>query len=186
MSHRIEFAYQAFAVPCPWDGRPRYLIAVQGGDNNLRDACHRIARSWEVQFLGTADEVLQQAVVFSGSCYGGSVKPMGRDASPQSYIRRIRRLLDATPASGPSPYGPSWKVRILASEQHPIVAEALMVISVAPRRIAEYGKALMVFEGVSPIDQGYWGLVSRYCGYGRLRPHLIPAWRLAEVHGLAA
>ena len=60
------------------------------------------ARSWEVCMLGSAEQVLKQAVYFAGACEGGSLKPGSRDCSPEAYIRRIRRLIedDAPPARG--------------------------------------------------------------------------------------
>lgn len=95
MSHRIEYQWAVLNVPAS-TALPagRFIVAVEAGDNNVRDArTGRRARSWDACMIGTASQVLRQAVHFAGACEGGGLKPIGRDCSPESYIARIRRLL---------------------------------------------------------------------------------------------
>jgi hypothetical protein len=106
MSYRIEYQWASWKLTAGPDtgGVDRFVVAIEGGDNNLRDAVTgKRARSWEVCMLGSAEQVLKQAVYFAGACEGGSLKPGSRDCSPEAYIRRIRRLIEdgAPPARGP-------------------------------------------------------------------------------------
>ncbi len=66
--------------------------------------------------LGSAEQVLKQAVYFAGACEGGSLKPGSRDCSPEAYIRRIRRLIEdyAPPARG------CWYPFVRVAEAHPL------------------------------------------------------------------
>lgn len=91
MSYRIEYQYAAFPVDTT-DGR-RFVIAVEGGDNNFYVGDRR-SRSWAVCMLGSASQVLRAAVYYAGCCAGGSLKPKGRDCTPESYVARIRRLVE--------------------------------------------------------------------------------------------
>ena len=119
MSYRIEYQWACWKLTAGPDtgGVDRFVVAIEGGDNNLRDAVTgKRARSWEVCMLGSAEQVLKQAVYFAGACEGGSLKPGSRDCSPEAYIRRIRRLIedDAPPARG------CWYPSVRVAEAHPL------------------------------------------------------------------
>jgi hypothetical protein len=117
MSYRIEYQWAVFRVPEAVDlAAPRLIVAIEGGDNNVREArTGKRARRWDVCMIGTASQVLKQAVYFAGACEGGLLKPAGRDASPEAYIRRIRRLVEqeSRPNSG------AWSPDIRVPENHP-------------------------------------------------------------------
>ena len=44
--------------------------------------------------LGSAEQVLKQAVYFAAPARVAPLKPGSRDCSPEAYIRRIRRLIE--------------------------------------------------------------------------------------------
>ena len=123
MSYRIEYQWTSWKLTAGQDtgGVDRFVVAIEGGDNNLRDAVTgKRARSWEVCMLGSAEQVLKQAVYFAGACEGGSLKLGSRDCSPEAYIRRIRRLIEdgAPPASG------RWYPSVRVAEAHPLAVHA--------------------------------------------------------------
>ena len=51
---------------------------------------------------------------------GGSLQPHGRHCTPESYIRRIRQLIDR--AGDKLPYG-RWQPRLRVAQDHPVVAD---------------------------------------------------------------
>ena len=58
MSYRIEYQWASWRLTAGPDtgGVDRFVIAIEGGDNNLRDAVTgKRARSWEVCMLGSAE-----------------------------------------------------------------------------------------------------------------------------------
>lgn len=62
MSYRIEYQWAAFAVAAASIGlaEDRYIVAIEGGDNNVYDTRkHRRSRSWEVCMVGTRTQVLR-------------------------------------------------------------------------------------------------------------------------------
>jgi hypothetical protein len=100
MSYRIEYQWASFvldATVAPGLPEPRYVIAIEAGSNNLTETDRlgreRRVRDWEIGMIGTKRQVLRQATRFASECEGGMLKPRGRSCSPESYIRRIRRLL---------------------------------------------------------------------------------------------
>ena len=124
MSHRIEYQWACWRVHAsPGQGAmPRFVIAIEGGDNNLCDAVtDKRSRSWDVCMLGTASQVLKRAVYFAGACEGGSLKPGSRDCTPEAYIRRIRRLIEG---EAPAPAQGNWYPRVRIPESHPLATHA--------------------------------------------------------------
>jgi hypothetical protein len=97
MSYEIEYDYHAMRLSTPPDAPTRFLAAVLTGSNNTYVGKQR-TRRWQVQYLGTEVQVLQQAVYFAAACEGGMCKPKGRDCAPEDYIRRIRNLLKDAPS----------------------------------------------------------------------------------------
>ena len=124
MSHRIEYQWTCWSVPgqsSTDSSGIRFLIGIEGGDNNCYEArTGRRARDWEICMLGSYEQVLKQAVWAAGACEGGSLKPGGRDCTPEAYIRRIRRLLEAATPSNPG----GWYPDIRVAESHPLVKHA--------------------------------------------------------------
>lgn len=176
MSYRIEYQWAAFMVA----GAPlglaedRYIVAIEGGDNNLYDSLtDKRVRSWDACMVGTRTQVLRQAVYFAGACEGGSLKPRGRDCTPESYIRRIRRLLDG--AAIPSLPG-RWQPELRVAPDHPAVAE-LRQMGLEPREEKRYGTLYAVAD-VPPEHLGaYFELIGRH--YSSLH-----AWCWITVHGM--
>lgn len=176
MSYRIEYQWAVFLVA----GGPlglsedRFIVAIQGGDNNVYEAdSGRRARSWEACLVGTRTQVLRQAVYFAGACEGGGLKPHGRDCTPESYIRRIRRLLEDTrdtPAQG------YWRPRLRVAPDHPVTVE-LRQCGVEPQEELRYGTSRTVFDVPAEHLATYFQLIDRY--YNEL-----PAWSWIEVGGL--
>lgn len=100
MSHWIEYQATAFVVPDGLGGLrgDRFIVAIEGGSNNLteraRSGRERCARDWYVGMIGTAQQVLTQTVRMAGDCEGMSLRIQGRATTPETYIRRTRRLLE--------------------------------------------------------------------------------------------
>lgn len=171
MSYRIEYQFAAFVAAHP-DGTPRFVIGVEGGDNNLYDTfTNKRSRSWSACFLGTATQVLKQAVHFAGACEGGCLKPLGRDATPESYIRRIRRLIEEPTATAHGYWCPSVDV----PKDHPLVNSALAIKLDAITEL-RYGKERILIT--VPADRTH--LVFDFKDQ---HPDLH-AWNLAQVRGL--
>ena len=58
MSYRLEYQWGAFHVPADSLGltQDRFIVAIEGGDNNVRDArTGKRARSWDACMIGTAE-----------------------------------------------------------------------------------------------------------------------------------
>lgn len=178
MSHRLEYQWAAFHIA----GAPlglsedRFIVAIEGGDNNLYEGrTGRRARSWDACMVGTRVQVLRQAVYFAGACEGGSLKPHGRDCTPENYIRRIRRLLDgegATPSRG------TWQARLRVTMPHPVV-EDLRCLGLDPSLERRYDTTRAVLDIPPERLAAYFGLIDRYIDE-------LPAWCWMEVGGLPA
>ncbi len=78
-----------------------YAIVTQIGSSNCYEmgngpgVCGRRSRHWQALALGTAGEVLQEAIRISGSCEGGSLKMRHArgDVTPEQYITSARNML---------------------------------------------------------------------------------------------
>jgi len=170
MSYRIEYQWAAFLERTARGDR--FVIAIEGGDNNVWTGSKR-ARSWSVCMLGSADQVLRQAVYFAGACEGGSLKPAGRDCSPEAYIRRIRRLV----AGADRPPSGRWYPAIELDGKHPGV-QYLAERGCERRDVVRYGVPLSAYE-MRERDRGVvFDLADEF-------PDLM-AWNLAKVSGLPA
>lgn len=98
MSYRIEYQFAALRIPGVLlaDGIDRFAVCIEGGDNNLYEGSGphaRRSRSWCCSMIGTSDEVMEDACEFASACEGGSLKPLGRDCTPEAYISRIENTL---------------------------------------------------------------------------------------------
>ena len=175
MSYRIEYQGACWRLPAtPERGAvERFVVAIEGGDNNLRDAVTgKRVRSWEVCMLGSAAHVLKTAVYFAAACEGGSLKPSSRDCSPEAYIRRIRRLIEADDAS--PQYG-NWYPHIRVPEAHPLVSHAQR-IGLSTAREQRYGDWLVRIT----LGEAQRDLVFDFAD----RHPDLQAWQLADVSGL--
>lgn len=122
MSHRIEYEFRTFLEVLPVSVNPnRYVVCVLGGDNNVYDHDGKRARSWDVSMVGDANAVLRKAVEYSADCEGGMLKLYGRETSPETYIRRIRRALAEAAPLDAFRY---WTPNVQVSPDSPVVAYA--------------------------------------------------------------
>jgi hypothetical protein len=174
MSYRIEYQWASWklAASPSLGGVDRFVIAIEGGDNNLRDSVTgKRVRSWDVCMLGSREQVLRQAVDLAGACEGGSLKPGSRNCTPEAYIRRIRCLVEGatTAASG------RWYPSVRVAETHPLVDHARQM-GLPIEREQRYGSW---FAGVRLNDEQrelVFEFVDRF-------PDLR-GWQLAAVSGL--
>ncbi len=176
MSYRIEYQWTAFAIA----GAPlglaedRYVIAIEGGDNNVYDRyTSKRSRDWEACMVGTRNQVLRQAVKFSGACESGCLKPHGQDCTPERYIRRIRRLLDSAKEADARGH---WRPRLRAAADHPAVAE-LRQLGLEPRQEQRYGVTSAVIEVPGEHLGAYFQVIDRHV-------HALQAWCWISVSGL--
>lgn len=178
MSYRLEYQYAAFRVEDVDTAVPRYVVAIEGGDNNLWNDTKR-HRSWSVCMLGTQEQVIKQTVMLSGSCYGASLRPNGRPCSPQAYIRRIQRLIARADQDRPRA---SWSRRIKVRDNHPLLHAAATRLP-APRIEQQWGSSWAVFNLPAESVEAYWALVDQFCGYDRCG-ELVSPHAFAEIWGL--
>jgi hypothetical protein len=183
MSYRLEYQYCAFRID-PADANidpPRFVVAIEGGDNNCysrvrRGSGHREkrSRSWDVCMVGTARQVLKQAVHFAGACEGGSLQPHGKACSPEAYIGRIRRLVEK---HSEPPAGSTWFPDVKVPEGHPAVAYAA-ALSLAMNTEISYGTPRVRIDIPRNRTDLLFDIVDRF-------PDLM-GWQLAGVIGLPA
>ena len=171
MSYRLEYQYAVFVDDSA--ATRRYVVAIEGGDNNCyENRSGRRSRSWDATMLGPESSVLKRAVYFASACPGGSLKPMGRDCTPESYIARIRRLLTtATPLTSAG----YWSPDVQLPKGHAAV---------------EFARSL----GLQTSDAVSYGRPIERVEISRDRRNLIfdiaesfpdlPAWTLVTVGGL--
>lgn len=178
MSYRIEYQWAAFTIA----GAPlglsedRFILAIEGGDNNVREArTGKRARSWEACMVGTQNQVLRQAVYFAGACEGGGLQPKGRCCKPESYIRRIRELLAASTAA---PAVGGWIPRLQAAAEHAAVEE-LRGIGLEVRSERWFGEPRAIVDVPSEHLAAYLRTMDRHID-------TLPAWCWIKVHGLPA
>lgn len=179
MSYRIEYRQLAVRIPAatlgkhaslPHPDRDRFVVLVEGGDNNLYDRDGRRVRSWGVQWLGTHDQVMKMVVRFAGDCEGGMLKPLGSDARPEQYIARIRRLLDAAVTHDPAMS--LWQPRVKVAADHPMVGH-LLSAGVHVDREKEYGSVVAVATLAEDQLPVYFELIEPYI-------EKTAAWALAQ------
>lgn len=174
MSYHIEYQWHAFRIEasCFHDGQTRFIVAVEGGDNNVYyNRNGRRVRDWTVCMIGTARGVLMQAVRRAGACEGGMLKPGGKDCRPEAYIARIRRLIEA---EQPRAAG-RWYPRVRISEEHRAVAY-LRDRGFTLGSESRYGETRATVEAPSDHLTLPFELIDRF-------PDLM-GWQLARVDGL--
>lgn len=175
MSYRLEYQWGAFHVPADALGlaADRFIVAIEGGDNNVRETkTGKRARSWNACMIGTAEQVLKQAVYYAGACEGGSLQPYGRCCSPEAYIRRIRRLID-----GPAYLQHGWwSAQLSVPTAHAIIADVRR-LGLEPVVAQRYGQGRASVAFPKERHRDFFRLVDRYIGD-------LPAWCFAEVNGL--
>lgn len=183
MSYRIEYQWLALVVDGVGGGaaEPRFVVAVEGGDNNVttrvwtgRRFVERRTRRWEVCMLGTARQVLRQAVAFGGACERGCLRPLGRECSPEAYVGRVRRLVAW---AGPPPCGVGWAPDVRVAVGHPALAYAES-LGLASREEVRFGHRSVRIDLPQTDRHRVFDFVDRY-------PDLR-GWELAVMAGLAS
>jgi hypothetical protein len=121
--------------------------------------------------IGTEIQVIKIAVEMAACCEGGILKPLGRDCTPESYIRRIRRLLEAPPGLERG----WWSARLRVPPSHAAVSLAKSLGLQITERVW-YGEpeAIVHFESSE---------LPRFFEFVDCFPDVRP-WRFAEVGGL--
>jgi len=173
MSSRIEYQWQVFRVVLAGTAAAeRFVVAIEGGDNNCSDwSTGKRARDWYVGMIGTEAQVLKQAVRAAGGCAGGSLQPHGEYCTPESYIRRIRRLLEK---AGTAERG-HWAPRIRIPVDHP-AAELARSLELTIEEGGCYG--IPETAATFPTER-----LAKFFDFVDRCPDLRP-WQVAEVYGL--
>ncbi len=172
MSYRLEYQYALFVDESA--AKPRYVVAVEGGDNNLYEHSGRRVRDWDVSMLGCEATVLKRAVYYAGSCEGGSVKPFGRDCRPETYVARIRRLLANGNSMSLRGY---WFPDVRLPQGHPAVDHARS-LGLVLRTEVSYGRPVEVVDIPSERRNLVFDFADLFTQ--------LPSWLLAKVGGLPA
>jgi hypothetical protein len=174
VSHRIEYQWAVFRVPATAHGldEDRFVVAIEGGDSNVFErATGRPARSWTVGMIGTATQVLKQAVSAAASCEGAMLRPEGRRCTPEAYIRRIRRVL-----ARPTPVPGRWIPAVRVAPEHPAAREAV-ALGLVPEMERRFAVARAVFTFPTHRLSDFFTFVDTHAD------DLSP-WQLAQVAGL--
>lgn len=184
MSHWIEYQAASFVIPAGMRGlrATRYVIAMEGGSNNLterlRNGRERAVRDWYIAMIGSADQVLRQAVKVAGDCEGMSLRLNGRRTTPEAYIRRVRRLLDSARQDVQAHVG----LCVTVSRHHALAARCKQ-FGMAEEQFTQYGQELSRLRPPAGEDGADWGLFFR-----AVEPCLhdgsVPPGRLGEVFGM--
>ncbi len=177
MSYRLEYQWGAFHIPSAMSGlnTDRFVVAIEGGDNNVRHAkTGKRTRSWCAGMIGTAEQVLKQAVYYAGACEGGGLQPRGRWCTPEAYIRRIRRLID-----GPTYLQHGWWTAELRIDSSHVAVAEVKHLGLEPRIEQRYGREQAIVPFPQERYTDFFQLIDKYGDD-------LPAWCFAEVHGLPA
>lgn len=106
MSYHLEYRYLVSRVPAEElaDGIDRFFVCIEAGDSNCYDHSGpraRRSRSWRVGMLGTLEDIMEQACYYAVGCEEG-LRVQGKTMTAESYIKKIRNLVEAAIASGSS------------------------------------------------------------------------------------
>jgi hypothetical protein len=162
MGHWIEYQAVCFTIPAGLRGaeRSRFVIALEGGPNNLtertRSGRERRVRDWYIGMIGTEVQVLRQAVRVAGDCEGMSLRLSGREATPEAYIRRIRRLL-AKPERDVTQH---ITLRATVPRHHPLVSRAKH-FGLAEQQFVGYGEEQSHLHPPCDASGADWGAFLR-------------------------
>lgn len=109
MSHHIYYRFLASRVPgaALADGIDRFFVCIENGDSRTYEhsgANARRARDWHVKMFGTLEDILEQACFYAVECEKGELKIQGKSCTPESYIKKIRNLVEQASASDASIY----------------------------------------------------------------------------------
>lgn len=189
MSYRIEYQWFGLRITsdvAPGLAEPRFVIAIEGGDNNLtttgREGVERRVRSWDIGMIGTETQVLRQATRYGSCCEPGGLKPAGRHCTPEAYIRRIRRVMaDAHAMGGSDPCLMQVSIGLGAElpASHPLVMNApIKGFSYIPE--GGYGQSWVKFQPVGPDHWAtFFAALDPYLDDFSLAPH-----RMGQIWGL--
>jgi hypothetical protein len=174
MSYHIEYQWAVFHIPAQsFDlDADRFVVAIEGGDNNCYTHSGKRARSWNVCMIGTKEQVLKRAVYHAGACESGCLQPRGRCYTPEAYIRRIRRLIDGPTYTQNGWWTPELRIAV----DHPLVAD-LRQIGIEPTFEKRFGEMTTAVSLPQEAYPDFFRLVDKY-------GNVLPPWSLASVSGL--
>jgi hypothetical protein len=169
MSHTIEYSAVALRYDVFGLVRPRFVVAAELGANNCtrfnpRTGREVRARDWQVQFIGDEDAVIEQAIWYSTSCATGAYKVDGRFITPQTMLRRVRRML-RHPLSGSRAFNPT--ITMAATSE------------LLPRVLSAAHEAQVV-QGLPTVELDLYYSVHRV--KVRNFRSMVAYWDLAECH----
>jgi len=166
-------------------GRPVYLVAELGGDNNVTDcSTGRRARNWCASAIGEEWEVVGCAARSSASCAGGMLRLAGRsETTPEAFIRAYRKALSLAFTMEQATHlglGITLRIRLpmTPTEDQAVGVKYRRQDLAAAGRIGKavdhYGTAgeVFSFDCNDPADVALW-----------LKCLVKPAWDSAEVDG---
>lgn len=184
MSYWIEYQARCLVIAAGFRGvdRDRYVIAIEGGSNNMteRDARGRTrrTRAWSIGMIGTERQVLRQAVALAAHCEGHGLRLRGRSTSPEAYIRRVRHLL-----ANPRDEAPQHLVLRASVPCDHMLAQRARLFGLSEQRTCRWGKDLSELEAVAPNGDLDWGTYFRV-----IEPFLedgsVPVHQFGSVLGL--
>ena len=189
MSYRIEYQWFGLRITsdvAPGLVEPRFVIAIEGGDNNLttmgRHGVERRARSWDIGMIGTETQVLRQATRFGSYCESGELKPAGKHCTPEAYIRRIRRAMAEAQdlwVSDPRLLQVYLGLGAELPASHPLAMNApIKGFSYLPE--GRFGKTWVKFQ---PVGPEHWATF-----FAALDPYVddfsLPPYRMGQIWGL--
>lgn len=160
-------------------GETKFVYCIEAGSNNCYDSRNRRSRSWQVIALGSFDEVLRQMVKMSGSCEGGMLKPGGRDATPEAFIKRVRSLLNKALKDGEAgPTGGWWAPSVRVDDADEATVQVVKGLGATLVEDQWYGQR-RVRADFGDDKAAFWSFVR-----GQSRNKY--GWQFANVHGLMA
>lgn len=185
MSYWIEYQAACFRLEADRLGTTenRFVIATEAGSNNLTERSHggreRRVREWGISMLGTRLQVLRAALRVAAACESGNLQVGSTRVSPETYYRRIKRLL----ASPRGHFDAHVTLSATVGEGHALIGQAsARGYVVYPENF--YGQARVKLIPPSQVPgewARYFELVTPFLDDGSLEPHT-----LGQVFGLPA
>lgn len=162
MSYWIEYQAICMSIDAGFRGsdRQRYAIAIEGGASNVtersRTGQERRARDWMLGMVGTAEQVLRQAVATAADCESGGLRVRGRRLTPEAYIGRVRRLLNEPATTAVA----HLDLKATVPGAHPLVARA-RAFGLNVEQVCRHGEEHCVLTAVARNGTLDWGAFFR-------------------------
>lgn len=185
MSYWIEYQAACFRLEAARLGssEDRFVIATEAGSNNLTERSaggrERRVREWSISMLGTRQQVLRSALRTAAACAGGNLQVRSTRVSPETYYRRIKRLL-ANPCSS---FDAHVTLSATVAEGHVLIAQASACgYVVYPETSWGQTRVKLIPPSQVPSEWArYFELVDPFLDDGSIEPHA-----LGQIFGLRA